>query len=290
MGFTVSDPVDPIEFLAREREGWDIAAAGWRRWWGTFEAGAQPLNDRLVELAAVCSGHRCLDVATGIGEPALTAARATGPSGRVIAVDMSTRMLEFGRLRAAEAGLDHVDFVAADAEQLDVEAGSIDAATCRWGLMLMLRPALVAQNVRAALRPGGRFAVSVWGTADEVPFIGLGPRVIRGLLGGAAPALEEPGPFRLADPEELRGVLRQGGFSGVEVEERRVVMSFASPADYVTFVGDLSGTFRDAMAPLDESMRVRVLGALEEAAAAFSGSDGGVRFDNRVLCAVGTAG
>ena len=153
---------------------------------------------------------------------------------------------------------------------------------------MMLRRVLVAKNVRAALRAGGRFAVCVWGAAEEVPFIALGPRVIRSVLDVAPVDPEEPGPFRLADPDELRGVLAEGGFSDVEVEERRVTLAFAGPAEYVEFVCDLSSTFRKCIAPLHEEERGRVLGELEAATAAFRVEDGTVRFDNRVLCAVGT--
>ncbi len=68
-------PFDSNQFKAGQRRDWDQVSAGWEKWWETFERGAQHVSDRLVVLAEVQPGHRVLDVATGIGEPAVTAAR-----------------------------------------------------------------------------------------------------------------------------------------------------------------------------------------------------------------------
>src|SRR5215831_619345 len=72
------DQFDPIAYKARQREEWSSAAPGWRRRWPAFEHAAQPLSDRMIELAQIVPGQRVLDVATGIGEPAMTAARRVG--------------------------------------------------------------------------------------------------------------------------------------------------------------------------------------------------------------------
>lgn len=99
---------DPAQFKTEQREQWGAVAAGWREWWANFEKGAQKLSDRLVELAEIRPGHRTLDIATGIGEPAVTAARGVGESGRVIAVDMSPQMLAVARERANELRLQSI--------------------------------------------------------------------------------------------------------------------------------------------------------------------------------------
>src|SRR5438270_308302 len=79
-------PIDPAVFKAQQREQWSNVVQGWRRRWAAFEQGAQPLSDRMMKLAHVAPGQRVLDVATGIGEPAMTAARQVGPSGFVVAI------------------------------------------------------------------------------------------------------------------------------------------------------------------------------------------------------------
>ena len=97
-------PIDPAEFKTTQRAVWSAVAAGWKKWWRLFEAGAQPLNDRLVELARIRPGMRVLDVATGIGEPALTASRAVGARGSVLGVDWASEMVALARERAKNAG------------------------------------------------------------------------------------------------------------------------------------------------------------------------------------------
>jgi ubiquinone/menaquinone biosynthesis C-methylase UbiE len=95
---------NPDEFKAQQRQMWDNAAAGWQAWWETFECGAQKVSDKLVELAEIKPGDRILDIATGIGEPAVTAARKVMPHGEVIAVDISPQMLAIANARAKSLG------------------------------------------------------------------------------------------------------------------------------------------------------------------------------------------
>ena len=109
---------DDLKIKGQQKAAWDDSAEGWKRWWPTFERAAQMVNDRLVELAGVRAGNRVLDIATGSGEPALTAARAVGQSGRVVAVDMSPGMLAIARERIDAAGLTNVELVESDAESL----------------------------------------------------------------------------------------------------------------------------------------------------------------------------
>ncbi|MDO8484125.1 MAG: methyltransferase domain-containing protein, partial [Candidatus Limnocylindrales bacterium] len=106
---------DPAAYKAGQRRDWTEAAEGWRKWWRRLEAMAGPVGDRLIQLAAVRPGHRVLDIATGIGEPAITAARLVGHAGRVVGTDISPGMLEVARERAAELGLGNVEFHEMDA-------------------------------------------------------------------------------------------------------------------------------------------------------------------------------
>ena len=121
---------DPQSYKASQRDDWGIAADGWRKWWPVIERMMQPVSDRLMDLARVQSGHRVLDVATGIGEPAITAARRVGSTGQVLATDQAPQMLAIGRERAGQLGLANVEFHEMDAETLDLPAQSFDAILC----------------------------------------------------------------------------------------------------------------------------------------------------------------
>src|SRR4051812_1268828 len=130
-----SEAIDPADFREAQHRNWDSAAEGWMRWCEFNDRADAHISERLVELAGVRPGCRVLDIAAGYGEPALTAARKTGPRGRVVATDISAEMLAFGRERAAAAGLDNVEFVEADASSLDFPTASFDAAVSRWGII-----------------------------------------------------------------------------------------------------------------------------------------------------------
>ena len=65
--------LDPKQYKETERQKWDNVANGWQKWWNTLEGGAGKLSRRLIELAEIKPGSKVLDIATGIGEPAITA-------------------------------------------------------------------------------------------------------------------------------------------------------------------------------------------------------------------------
>src|SRR6266508_2374809 len=118
--------VDPVEFREGQRQQWDGAATGWRKWSELIDSAGGHISERLVELAGVEPGSRVLDVAAGYGEPALSAAKAAGPEGSVVATDISAEMIAFGRERAAAAGLGSIEFVEADASALAFPEASVD--------------------------------------------------------------------------------------------------------------------------------------------------------------------
>jgi cyclopropane fatty-acyl-phospholipid synthase-like methyltransferase len=66
---------DNEQFRIDQRQRWDSVAEGWKEWWQTIEVAAQKVSDRLIELAEIKPSQQVLDIATGIGEPAVTAAR-----------------------------------------------------------------------------------------------------------------------------------------------------------------------------------------------------------------------
>ena len=102
---------------------------------------------------------RVLDIATGTGLAAEAAAAAVGPSGHVVAADISPAMLE--RARERLGGLPNVAFAVEDGQALTFPDGSFDAVLCNMGLMYFPDPARGLSEFHRVLRPGGRAAVSV---------------------------------------------------------------------------------------------------------------------------------
>ena len=104
-----------------QREGWNSVAKGWKEWWEPSEKVSQRLSLRLIELAEIKPGQRILDIATGIGEPSISAAKIVGTSGYVLATDISRQMLSVAKESVALLRLqDIIEFKESDADNLDL--------------------------------------------------------------------------------------------------------------------------------------------------------------------------
>lgn len=273
---------DNSKMKTQMKAAWDDTAEGWKRWWPTFERASQVVNDRLVELAQVRAGARVLDIATGSGEPALTAARAVGTSGKVVAVDMSPAMLAIARERAAAAALHNVELVESDAESLKLDANSFDAVLCRWGLMFMPDLDGLLRGLYRALKPGGRLATAVWSVADKVPMCGLARDAIRRIT-GIVPPPNAPDPTKLADTSILERALAGAGFREVKFERLIVTFEFQSADAFADFRGQIGGT-RATLSNMPADVARQVREAVVTSARQYAAADGVVRLANETIC------
>ena len=275
--------MDPAAIRAQEKERWNAVAAGWKAWWNVIEGWSQPVSDRLVEVAGIGPGDTVLDIATGGGEPALTAARRVGPAGRVVATDQSSAMMRIAAERAAAHGLDNIEFREAGAETLSFPGESYDAALCRWGLMFMPEPKVALERINALLEKGARLAVSAWGTPEEVPMISVGGALIKSLL--PPPIDPDIGPFRFAEAGVLEGLLAAAGFNDIEGQSITVTIVFPNLAEFIRY--------RQQVSTQDLALRqnhppekvAETWAEVAEEAAVHAGPDGRVKLENRALIA-----
>ncbi len=275
-------PTDREKLKREQREAWNDAAAGWQKWWPSFERAAQRVSDRLVELAGIKPGDRVLDIATGNGEPAVTAARRVGPSGRVVGVDQSTGMLRIARERAASIGLANIEFIESDAEKLALPERSFDAVICRWGLMFMPDLDATLKRLHGLTRPGGGFATAVWASRDKVPLISAGTDVIRKITNQPPPPPGTLEPCRLADTSILNAALAAAGYRQIHIEPLTVRFEFESPETAARFRGDVGGA-RAMLERLDAATRERARDAMVQIARSYADAAGVVRFDNEAI-------
>jgi SAM-dependent methyltransferase len=241
------------------------------------------LSQRLVELARLQTGMRVLDLSTGLGEPALRVAQRIGPDGCVVAVDLVESMLHYARERAIAAGLGNLRCTAMEGEALALADGSFDAATFRWGPMLLNDPVRGLSEVRRVLKPGAWLATSVWATGQEVPFIALPGLVAEEVLGLQRPPPGTPGPLRMGRAGELEAALRAAGWHCISVERAVVRMEFDSPRAFVAFHMELASQLRAHFEQRPQD-RPRFAAALEQRVEPFK-LGGKVRFENLAYAA-----
>jgi ubiquinone/menaquinone biosynthesis C-methylase UbiE len=291
-------------------ERWERGAAGWGARAAEIRAFGMPVSVWLLDALAPQPGQRVLDLAAGPGDTGFMAAelirqpddsravrsgeaggRADGMrAGTLITSDAAEGMLEVARARAGELGIDNVEFKRLELEWIDLPTASVDAAVCRWGLMLILDPAAAAQEVRRVLRPGGRFALAVWDRGELNPWATIPTRALVEL--GHAPPPDPTAPagmFALAAPGALKELLYEAGFQDVTLGQVELERTNASVAEYVQETADLSKLFGDVLGRLGERERAELLAAIERGLEPFTLPDGSIRLPARSLVAAATA-
>jgi ubiquinone/menaquinone biosynthesis C-methylase UbiE len=281
--------LDSNRFKVGQRQNWDGVAAGWQRWWKTIEVGAEKLSKRLIELAEVKPGSRVLDIATGIGEPAISAAKHVGDRGHVLATDISPQMLMIAKQRAVSLGLQEViEFREGDAETIDLPTASFDVVLCRLGLMLLpdLRAGL--SNIYKSLAENGRLAAAVWASPDKVSLISLTMETVMKETKSPPPPEGTPGPFSLSDENILKDSFTKSGFKDINTERMNVAFDFDSAEAYTSFVYETVGPLHAMLANVAQERREEILKAVTESARKYAdNSTGPVKFSNEAICIVG---
>jgi SAM-dependent methyltransferase len=238
----------------------------------------------MVELAAIGPGARVLDVASGLGEPAVAAARRAGPSGRVLATDLSAEMLGYGRKRAERMGLANIEFRQMDAQALEVPEAAFDAVLCRWGVMFLPDLDAALAGFRRCLKPGGRLVATVWGPARRVPGVGLGSRVVHAHLGLAPPDEGAGTPFACSDVVAFERRVVAAGYQDVRGEWFNVPFVFETARKFTQFRRERSKPLNQRIAGFPEDRREAAWAALTEATRPFETPEGKVRLDNAAYC------
>ena len=279
--------IDSKQYKEELRHGYDNAAPGWQKWWKTIQTATEEVSKRLVEFAEIKPGSRVLDVATGIGEPALTAAKQVGKTGDILAIDISPQMLSFAKERAISLGLqDVVEFKEGDVETIDLPSSTFDAALCRWGLMFLPNPKAGLSNIYRSLVKGGHFAATVWASPEKVPFISVPMNIV--LKETNSPPPGTPGPFSMSDQNNLKKFYEESGFIHPVIERINVVSDFDSTDDFTAFTIDHGGpALQKVLARETNERGQQILKAISKGSEKYADSTGKVRFENEAILIVG---
>ena len=250
------------EYRRTSLESWQAMASGWEKRREDIERVTLPVREWMVRALDPQPGDTVLELAAGPGGTGFAAAAILGEQGRLISSDFSSEMVEVARRRSAELGLANVEHRVIDAEQISLEEDSVDGVLCRFGFMLMPDPVAALAETRRVLRPEGRLALAVWGTAAENPWVAIAGRILTERDLSPPPEPGAPGMFVLADEPRLRQLLQGAGFDVERVERVPVRFEFADVDDYIVRTKDLGGMFSriwsDASDEDREAIRTRL--------------------------------
>ncbi len=284
----------------QKNEEWGVVAKGWTKWWKEFEdQGACHVSQRLVELAGIQEGERVLDLATGYGEPAITAALKVGKQGYVLGIDASKQMLAIARARARAYGLNNVSFINQDIECAKLTEDSFQSAVCRWGIMFFRNPESTLRQVHDSLVRGGTFTAAVWSSPSKVPLLTLPFEAARLALQEEIGAQDDDkimcnkhGPFSLSDADILRKIFEKAGFSNIMIERLPLIFEVASANIFAEATLELSAPLQALIARFAPNQRkdiaTRIVNTIGEITSQYRVDDSPrIQLENEVIVTVG---
>lgn len=262
---------DPLAFKAAMREQWDRSAQGWNDHAAPIGAWLARATDAMLEMAGVRPGARVLDVAAGAGEQTLTIARRVGPSGSVLATDLSAAIVALAQANAQRAGLAHVQAKVADGEDLGVEPASFDAAVNRLGLMLFPNPLQGLTEMRNALRPGGGACTLVFAGPERNPCITILMSTAMKHAGLAPRDPYQPGGLlSLGRPGLTDSLFTQAGFDKVATTVIDAPFRMPSVRHYLGFIRNSASPVLQILGRLDAAAATAAWDEMEQRLSAFN--------------------
>jgi ubiquinone/menaquinone biosynthesis C-methylase UbiE len=202
----MADTGSSAAFHDFEHAGWQRAAAAYA---DTLTLLTSQTTGPLLDAAGAGPGVRLLDVATG---PGVVASAAAERRASVTGLDFSSAMIAVARGRHPS-----ITFREGNAQALPFDAASFDAVVMNFGLLHLAEPEQAIVEAHRVLRPGGRYAFTVWAEPDQALGFGMVLRAIQtfGQMDVGLP--EGPAFFRFSDPAEMRQVLERAGFHQIEI-------------------------------------------------------------------------
>jgi ubiquinone/menaquinone biosynthesis C-methylase UbiE len=216
-----------------------------------------PWAENLLRRAAPQPGKRVLDVACGTGIVARLAAPRVGSTGTVVGVDPMPMMLAVARATAPGDGA-AIEWREGRAEELPVDDASFDLAYCQQGLQFFEDRGSGLREMRRALVPGGRVAISVWRGIEHHPIYADLDEVIVRHFGVRALARSI---FSLGDGNALRKLLAEAGYHDVAVEPASLETRFPNPSAFALTAMLAAATALPALRQMDAAARDALIAA-----------------------------
>lgn len=279
---------DPLQYKATTRAQWNEAAEAWHRWGPLLSEWLGPATETMFDMARIREGDRVLDVAAGAGEQTMRAARRVGPTGLVLATDLSPGILEFAESQARDEGLDQVETRMLDGEALtELEPGSFDSVISRVGMIYFPDQAKALAGMMSALRVGGTVAAMVYSTAERNGFFSIPVSIARRRANLGPPLPGQPGPFSLGSEGVLAQAFSDAGFRDVQSVTIDAPVRLPAAADCLRFEQESFGALHQMLSGLSDDEKRDTWSEIEAELGQFE-TDQGFEGPCELVVAVGT--
>lgn len=245
---SASSPVpEKIEqFRQQLKTDWtrDETVSAWRKWHKQIAEFTRGATEALLAEANLQPGQRVLDLASGVGDPALRIAQIVGPTGRVIATDLGPGMMSLAAELAEKQNLRNIEFQEAAAESLPFPEASFDVVTCRFGAMFFPDLPKALRECRRVLIPGGRVVFIVWGIREQ-PFTTATVGILLKYVMLPEPDPDAPSMFMFGVRGRFESALGESGYDAIKENHISVPARWNGPVEeYWTQFTEVSRPFR----------------------------------------------
>jgi ubiquinone/menaquinone biosynthesis C-methylase UbiE len=210
----LNERFDPISYKEELKKLWNEKAEIYHERYVSKKVGPFKSLEELIAVAQLQRGDRVLDVATGTGIVAVEAVKKVGNNGKVVGIDISTGPLAIARRTAGKTS--NLQFLEMDAEDLKFPDRSFDVVLSEFALMFFPDSQKALREMKRVLVNDGRIAVSVHGSADNVPYLSIIMSALTKFVPDIIPT-GRPGPHRFGEPSLLRAEFEKSGFSDINV-------------------------------------------------------------------------
>jgi ubiquinone/menaquinone biosynthesis C-methylase UbiE len=184
----------------------------------------------MLEAAELRTGDHVLDIAAGTGDQSLLVAEKVGPTGMVLATDISAAMIKEAAHLASLKGFTNITTRVMNAEQLDLPDQAFDAVISRLGLMLIQKRHQAFLEIYRVLKPGRKLSALVWSTPDRHPYLSVPLAIIAKYISQPE---DQSGPFSLSGDGVFEQALKVAGFREVRIQAIPLQYQFASTQAFV---------------------------------------------------------
>jgi ubiquinone/menaquinone biosynthesis C-methylase UbiE len=230
-----------------------------------------PLAEIFLRHVALQKGQRVLDVACGTGIVARQASQALGPSGSIVGVDLSAKMLEVAATYSPTDGA-RIDWREGDATDLPCLDEEFDVVLCQQGLQFIPDKLRALAEMYRVLKPAGNIGLCVWRGIEHSPcHSAISAAIKRHASEAIAKRFEAP--FGFGDYDQLHSALSSAGFQHIDIQIVEVKRRLLPAAESIP--GMIASTpVGPEVASLPKRTRSTIVEEVANALAAYREDDG----------------